>query len=182
MHYPIGFTRIIMLSGDHAGESALLRPVCEQDIPMVREYLLEMSDEERYLRYMNANSPVALTKEERLQHRYHLDYEKHMAFVVVRGEAILGVAHAHGPCPEVGGCFEVTYSRHGDYKGSGVGTALMEGLLEWGSTFHIAGFYADTLQENQRMRSLFEKFGFQRIPYPDGGFSVVRYRLSLDGE
>jgi RimJ/RimL family protein N-acetyltransferase len=179
MHYPTGFTRVVDLKGDHIGRSALLRPVCELDIPMIRDYLLAMPAEERYLRYMNSNSPFALVDTKRLDRRYHLDYETHMAFVVVAGEAILGVAHAHGPSPSEGGCYEVTYSRHTDYKGAGVGTALMEGLIEWGTTTYLPGLFADTLFENTRMRALFEKFGFARTPHPDGGFSVVRYRLPL---
>lgn len=183
MKYPAQLIRTIALKGDRVGEEVCLRPAHSNDISEIKSYIERMSDEERYMRYLSVTPQEALTKNERLQRLYDasLDYEGHMVFVVVNSqERIVGVAHAHGPVTSEASRFEVSYSRDAAYRGAGVGTALMTGLLLWGERAKIEGFYADTLHNNTCMRKLFQNSGFAWVsPHPDGEHTLVRYRYNF---
>ncbi|TXH24904.1 MAG: GNAT family N-acetyltransferase [Cyclobacteriaceae bacterium] len=184
MQYPTQFVREITLKGEeYQGKNACLRPARSGDIPAIESYIKRMPDDERQLRYFSSVPKDVLTNPKRLDQLYNrsLDYEGHMVFVVTHGEAVVGVAHAYGPCPEEDGYFEVSYSRDVQYRGAGVGTALMEGLILWGDKVGVQGFFADTLVINLRMRRLFERFGFGIIrPHPDGDHTLIRFQYSMN--
>ena len=143
------------------GRTAVLRPAGESDIAAISSYIGRMNPDDRFTRYMGSISVQALTSAERLSRLYHdtLDYQQHAAFIVeIEGE-IIGVAHAFRMAEW--GTYEVSFSRRGDVSGQGIGTQLMQMLIEWGVTVGAEKFYATTYRsKNPRMRALFDRFGF----------------------
>lgn len=120
-----------------------------------------------------------LTSPERLSRLYHdtLDYRQHAAFIVELGDEIIGVAHAF----RIGdtGTYELSFSRHIDLRGQGIGRHLMKMLIEWGEMVGAQTYYATTYRnENPRMRALFDRFDFVAKADPDEHQAVI-YAASI---
>jgi len=160
------------------GSAVAVREAIAADIPRIREYIDQLSPDDRYLRYMSSISIDALKDGDRLERIYKTSLEaefgrRHVAFVVERGAHILGVVHAWER--EVySAVYELSYSRRSDHEGCGVGGILMNTILDWARASGVRTLVADTLRENHRMRKLFQISGFQEGKNPDDP-SVVHY-------
>lgn len=162
------------------GRIAVLRPAGKRDIEAIAEYIQHLNQDDRQTRYMGTVSVPALTGAERLARLYDetLDYQEHAAFVVdLRGE-VIGVAHAFRL--DEPGTYEVSFSRRSDLFGQGIGTQLMQVLIDWGVRAGARRFVASTYRaRNPRMRALFDSHGFTAQPHEDDP-SVVLYAAEVD--
>lgn len=160
------------------GRHAVVRPATPADIDGIRDYIVQLSHDDRHTRYMGTVSADYLTAPDRLQRLYDqtLDFRQHAAFLVELDGDIIGVAHAFRLDEE--GHYEVSFSRRSDLRGQGIGRQLMRMLIAWGAGCATA-FHATTYRtENPRMRALFDRFGFVASPDPDDA-RVVAYRATL---
>ena len=160
------------------GRHAVLRPATRGDIAAIGEYIARLSGDDRHTRYMGTVTLAHLTSAERLLHLYHetLDYRQHAAFIVELDDEIIGVAHAFRI--DDSGTYEVSFSRRSDLRGQGIGSHLMQMLIDWGA-MGARSYYASTYRnENPRMRALFDRFGFVAKVDPDDP-RVVIYTASL---
>lgn len=164
----------------HNGKHATLRPATDADIPAIREYIAQLSDEDRSTRYMSTITLAALTNSERLTGLYDktLDYLEHAAFVLEMDNQIIGVAHAfrtHGD--EDQKIYEISFSRRSDLEGLGIGGHLMNFLVDWAVAAGVTRLHAVTYRSNKHMRHLFELYRFKLKP----GADDPRY-VSYEGE
>ncbi|MCA9362961.1 hypothetical protein KC851_01450 [Candidatus Kaiserbacteria bacterium] len=152
------------------GTRAILRPATPEDITKVDAYIRCLSTDDIGTRYMMTTTVEALTSAARLKERYgdSLDYIDHAAFILEAKEEILGIAHAfamrndQGWSEEKEGWYEVAFSRRSDLEGQGIGSYLMDYLLEWGyKEPEVQHFHATTYrQKNPKMRYRFETSDF----------------------
>jgi len=166
------------------GRTAVVRPAGRHDIAAIGEYITRLSNDDRHTRYMGTVSVSALTSSDRLAQLYHdtLDYLLHAAFIVVLEDEIVGVVHAY----RLGetSSYEVSFSRRSDLHGQGIGSHLMEMLIDWGATVGAETLFATTYRtKNPRMRALFDSFGFTPKANPEDmetvGYSARLQDLSL---
>ncbi len=156
------------------GRHALLRPATKDDIEAIGAYINRLSGDDRRTRYMGTVTVDYLTSPERLARLYDdtLDYRQHAAFIAELDDEIIGVAHAFRI--DAAGTYEVSFSRRSDLRGQGIGTHLMQMLIDWGAIGGAQRYYATTYRnENPRMRALFDRFGFAVKADPDDPRTVI---------
>jgi 4-hydroxybutyrate CoA-transferase len=162
------------------GRTAVVRPAGRHDIAAIGEYIMRLSSDDRHTRYMGTVSVGWLTATDRLAQLYHdtLDYLLHAAFIVDLDGEIIGVVHAF----RLGetGIYEISFSRRSDLHGQGIGSHLMQMLIDWGLTVGATEFRATTYRsKNPRMRALFDSFGFTATATPDD-METVGYTASVE--
>lgn len=162
------------------GRHAVLRPAGKPDIGVIAEYILRMSHEDRYSRYMGTVSVGVLTSDKRLSQLYDktLDYSEHAAFLVQLDADIVGVAHAFRI--DDGPDYEISFSRRSDLVGQRIGRHLMHMLIDWAAAAQVQALHAVTYRtRNPRMRALFDSFGFVASANPDDP-DTVKYFSSVE--
>lgn len=155
--------RMVNLSG---GEKAIVRPATSLDIPAIKTYITQLSDEDRYTRYMGAVNVSVLVSDKRMEEWYDssLDFGNHASFLIESQQGdIIGVVHAFQTDEE---SYEVSFSRRSDQEGEGIGVHLMRILIDWAEFEQVKRLHAITYRSNNpRMRNLFDKFEF--VPMQD---------------
>jgi acetyltransferase len=156
-------------------ESLTIRPVRPEDAGKLDALFHRMTPEDMRHRFFGAIrelSPEQLVKFTRL------DYEKDMAFVAVRdpiGE-VVGVARlAREQDPAVG---EFAVVVQPDVKGHGVGTYLMQRLLEWARQHGVRDVMGEILADNDPMLDLARQLGFT-LHYSHGDPMIIEAHLPL---
>lgn len=155
--YPEVFEKQIKLK-DQTG--AFLRPLKLTDEPLLREMFYKLSDESVHYRFFRM---IKAMPHEKLQELLRVDYEADMALVVLTGhtdEVTQMVAIAHY-CKDPRENFaDAAFLVRDDYQGKGIGTILMNTLVDVALSHGIAGFTADVLVDNHGMLRIFHKCGF----------------------
>lgn len=141
-----------------------IRPVRPEDEPLIAKFHHTLSDQSVYLRYFH---PIALPQRiahERLSRICFIDYDREMVLVVVKKdpatgeEAIIAVGRLNRLRGVNDAEFAILISD--DYQRSGLGTALLDRLVQIGRAEKIDRIVADILLENQGMLRACEKVGF----------------------
>ncbi len=126
--------------------------------PMDRNGLLELdarsSDRSIYLRFFSANRQVADGYVDRVLRAPGADHDAQVA--VLAGE-IVGIASYERAGPDEA---EVALLIDDPHQHLGIGTLLLEHLAALGRAAGLRRFTAETLGENFRMLSVFDRFGF----------------------
>ena len=162
------------------GRMAVVRPAGRRDIAAIGEYITKLSSDDRHTRYMGTVSVGTLTATDRLAQLYHdtLDYLVHAAFIVDLAGEIIGVVHAYRL--DDAGSYEISFSRRSDLHGQGIGSHLMQMLIDWGQSVGANEFRATTYRTiNPRMRALFDSFGFAVKANPDD-VETVNYTAEVE--
>ena len=147
------------------GAPILVRPIRPEDEPLMVKFHESLSEESIYMRYFHMMNLDRRTAHDRLTRICFIDYDREMALVAERENAdtgereILGVSRLSSP----GGTrseaeFSVLISD--DYQRQGLGTILMEHLLEVGREEGLRRITADILVGNRPMQRLSKKLGF----------------------
>ena len=154
--YPEEFERRLELED---GLSVFLRPLKLTDEALLRELFYQLSPESIHTRFFQLLKSMP---HEKLQEFLRIDYEADMAFVVLTSaldeEAeMVGIAHyLRDPRSNFA---EAAFLVRDDWQGRGLGTRLMEALVEAARRHGIAGFTADVLERNEGMLRVFHKSG-----------------------
>jgi acetyltransferase len=175
--YPKELERTIVLAN---GRAFVLRPIRPEDAPALRKMVEERTTpEDRRLRFFASFRTLAPELCARLT---QIDYDREMALVAVEpgappGEAFCGVVRlAADPDRESA---EYAILVRSDLKGQGLGTALMQALIDHARAQGIGELFGVVLQENRSMLDLAERLGFQREPHADDPEAVeVRFPLA----
>lgn len=147
MDYPFQWERT---ASTRDGVAFRIRAIRAADEKLDREFIIRLSPESRYRRMMNA----MLEPSAELLYRFvHVDYDRDMAFAAVLGdppdEQIIGIArYAHEP---TGSDCEFAVAVADAWQKRGVGTVLMQNLLEYAHTRGIHEVHGEILADNQRM-------------------------------
>jgi acetyltransferase len=164
------------------GTPITVRPIRPEDEPLMARFHESLSDRSVYMRYFHAMNLTRRTAHERLTRICFIDYDREMALVAERanpetGEPeILGVARLsknHVAQDEA----EFSVLINDSFQRQGLGTVLLEKILEVGRDEGLGHVTAEILFENRAMQRLSKKFGFHLRRNPKEG--VVKADLDL---
>jgi acetyltransferase len=177
--YPSRYTFRFSLSD---GRVTTLRPIRPEDEPLLIAFhqgLSELTVYQRYFLSIQLNQRVA---HERLSRLCFIDYEREIALVaeVCLGDGqkqVIAVARLIRQSPPDTAEFAVLVSD--PFQGQGLGTELVRRLVEIAVAEKIRTIQAVILPDNQAMRSICSKIGFQCTDAPSPGEVLARLELSL---
>jgi acetyltransferase len=161
------------------GQSVIIRPIRPEDEPLMIQFHKTLSEQSLYFRYFHLMSLSSRIAHERLTRLCFIDYDREMALVVesenpeTLEKEILGVGRLTKQHGINEGEFALLVSDA--YQHQGLGTTLLEKLVQIGRNEKLAAIKAEMLRENQAMQRVSEKVGFQLHRTP----SVVHAEIRL---
>ncbi len=146
------------------GEPVLVRPIRPEDEPLMIHFHETLSEQSVYMRYFHMMNLDQRTAHERLTRICFIDYDREMALVAERtdprtGEKeIMGVGRLSRGGSTSEAEFSVLISDR--FQRRGLGTLLLEKLLDVGREEGLHHITASILFENRPMQHISEKLGF----------------------
>jgi len=135
------------------------RPIKPTDEAIERAFFYSLSDESVYYRFFNI---VKTMPHEKLQPLVNIDYREEMAVVGLVGEP--GdeemIAIGRFKLDRADDYAEIAFLVHDRWQNAGVGTYLMNTLIEIAQDMGADGFKADVLADNKKMLHVFHKCGY----------------------
>jgi acetyltransferase len=148
-----------------------VRPLCKDDAAREREFILSLSPESRFQRFMHA---IREPSEELIAHLVDIDSHSRMALVALIGkpanERIIGVARYAADADGKDCEFAITVAD--DWQCRGIGTNLSRLLFEHAAREGFHAIYGHVLNDNQRMIELAEALGLSVEPAVPGQSSI----------
>jgi acetyltransferase len=147
------------------GSTLFLRPIRPEDEPLLVAFHGTLSERSVALRYFHAMKLSTRTAHERLTRICFVDYDREMALVAERepspsaGPEILGVGRLSKVRGPEEAEFALVISDH--FQRMGLGTALLERLIQIGRDEGVRRIFGTILPENTGMRRICEKLGFR---------------------
>lgn len=160
-----------------------IRPIRPEDEPLIIAFHQQVSDQSVYLRYFHAMKYSARVAHERLTRICFNDYDREIALVAeIRdpSPAILGVCRLtrkHG-IPEA----EFAMLVADPHQRQGIGTELLTRLVEVACWEGIQRLTGEILSENEAMRRLCKRIGFQLEPAGEPGILHASLALTPSSE
>ncbi len=164
------------------GTPVILRPIRPEDVPLMVGFHESLSQHSVYTRYFQVMGLDRRTAYERLMRICFVDYAREVTLVAERkndeaGEPeILGVGRL-SKNRLVPGKAEVALLVSDRFQHQGLGTTLLEKLLEAARVKGLSRVTADMLFKNRPTQRLLEKFDFRLKRDKEEG--VVRAELDL---
>jgi acetyltransferase len=158
-------TRYISSAETEDGTPITIRPIRPEDEVMMRAFHAELSAESVFSRYMHAMSLAGRIAHDRLSRVCFIDYDREMRLVAEIANpdsaehAIIGVATAMQTREH--GVVEMALSVVDRYQSQGVGTILLEKLIQYARRENLHTMIAGMFPENHRMIRLAEAMGFE---------------------
>ncbi|MCA9982004.1 MAG: GNAT family N-acetyltransferase, partial [Anaerolineales bacterium] len=147
-----------------SGIAVNIRPIRPEDEPLLVEFHKTLSDHSVYLRYFQMLNLDQRTAHERLMRMCFIDYDREMALVAERRNPQTGDPQiiAVGRLTKIPNSQEAEFATlvSDNYHGQGLGTKMLNRLIEIGHAEQIGQIMAYTLPENRSMKYLFEREGF----------------------
>lgn len=139
----------------------LLRPIRPEDEPTHKQFVLKVSDEDRYKRFF---ADVGELGHEELARMTQIDYDREMAFVAVGqdgafNQQILGVVRAISNPDQSDAEFAILV--RSDLKGLGLGKLMMEKIVRYARERGIGQLSGMTMPSNRGMINLAKRLGFK---------------------
>lgn len=147
------------------GTPLSIRPIRPEDEPMMVEFHATLSDQSVYYRYFSALSLRQRTNHARLARLCFVDYDREIALVAVRDDlqtarpAIVGVGRLCRVRGRAEAEFAVIVSDA--WQRRGLGTRLLQRLVEVGRGERLTRITGMILAENGGMRRTCERVGFK---------------------
>ena len=159
--YPTKYTAQITLQD---GTVLNIRPIRPEDEPAFVRFHTTLSEESVYRRYFFLMNVEARTRHERLTRMCFIDYDRQMAFVAERASLdpksseIIGV----GRLIKIPGTnqAEIAVLVSDAFQKRGIGTILVQRLIEFARDEKLTLLKASFLADNQPIEKLFRKLGF----------------------
>jgi acetyltransferase len=141
------------------GTPVTIRPIRPEDEPLLVEFHKTLSEESVYFRYFHLIKLSHRITHERLTRICFIDYDREMALVVESQGEILAV----GRLSKLHGTKRAEFAMlvSDRYQSQGLGTQLLERLLQVGRDEQIERITAEILADNYGMQRVCEKLGFQ---------------------
>jgi len=161
------------------GRRLLLRPIRPEDLPQHREFVAHISAEDMHSRFFGS---MRTLPDEQLASLTQIDYERAMAFIAEERLAdghrqTLGVARAYADGDNVNAEFAILV--RSDLKRHGLGSLLLEKLIQYCRKRGLRRIVGEVLLQNHRMLELAASHGFESEYTRDG---IVRVALDLQGK
>lgn len=134
----------------------LIRPIRPDDADRLVAFHSHLSAGTCYLRFFSFHPVLSDSEVERFT---HVDYDDRVALVAVSDDRIIGVGRfdRHPGTSEA----EVAFVIADEFQRHGIGSLLLDQLVEVARAHGITTFLADTLCENREMLNVFLHSGFQ---------------------
>ena len=162
------------------GDRCLVRAIRPEDATEVQEFVNRLSPEARYFRYMEALQQLTPTMLVRFT---QIDYFREMALVAVRRdgdhEQLLAVAR-YVTNPDGESC-EFALVVTDAWQGKGIGTGLMQRLIEFAASRGLVRMEGEVLAKNAKMLGLMRRLGFSIRPDPED-FTLMKVIKPLSAE
>ena len=157
--YPIGWERQVTC-GTACFE---LRPIRPTDAALYPRFLDRVTPEDMRLRFL---VPTATLSHETIVRLSQLDYDRDIAFVALdQGGELVGICRYSSDPNHERAEFGVLV--RSDLHGIGLGTALMQLLLEYARADGISVLEGTILRENESMLELARYLGFEQVQQQD---------------
>ncbi|MFW5666898.1 MAG: bifunctional acetate--CoA ligase family protein/GNAT family N-acetyltransferase [Coleofasciculus sp.] len=146
------------------GTPITIRPIRPEDEPLIVQFHQTLSEESVYLRYFSLMKLSRRIAHERLTRICFIDYDREMALVAdyknpqTGNHEILGVARLSKMHGINEGEFAMLISD--PYQRRGLGTELLQRIIQVGRQEKLTRITADILAENVPMQKVAEKVGF----------------------
>jgi acyl-CoA hydrolase/GNAT superfamily N-acetyltransferase len=144
------------------------RPIKPSDERLLREFFYSHSPETVYQRY---HTPMKSLTPAQIQKLCTLDYDRQIALIGLapHGESERIVAVGRYDLDSSTGVAEVAFTVHDELQSRGIGTWLMNRLIEIARSRGVRGFVGSVLAGNVRMLNLFHRSGFPVVSTLDQG-------------
>jgi acetyltransferase len=157
------------------GTAIATRPIRPEDAPALQDMVRRAAPEDLRLRFFQ---PIRRLPEQLAARLTQIDYDREMAFITfdpAEPEAVTGVARLMAD-PDVREA-EYAIIVRTDWKGKGLGYALMHRLLNFARERGIETIYGEVLRENETMLKMAADLGFSARPDPEDP-SLIEVRRS----
>lgn len=155
--YPVEHEEYIPLKN---GQTCLFRPVLPEDEQKMADFITQVSREDLYKRFF---SDVGEFNHEALANLTQIDYDREMAFVATKiennQEVLFGVARVVADPQNYDAEFSILV--RSDLKGIGLGTLLMQKLIDYSRSKRTTRLTGMTMPSNKGMISLARKLKFK---------------------
>lgn len=158
------------------GVEIRFRPIKPSDERLLREFFYSHSADTVYQRY---HGPLKSLTPQQIQQLCTLDYDREMALVgfTREGETEKMAAVGRYVLDRSTGLAEVAFTIHDDLQCRGIGTWLLNRLIEIARPRGIRGFVGYVLSGNVRMLNLFHRSGFPIESTLEQGIYTVTIRF-----
>jgi acetyltransferase len=152
----------------------LVRPVGPDDEPLYHASFAKMTPEDIRMRFF---APMKQLPDDMAYQLTHIDYDREMAFVMLRKREgdLVGVSRM---IMVKNGRAEFAVVVRSDLKGHGIGRFLMKCLVDYARTRQVRELYGDILRENVPMTEFMREIGFALEDIPESE-AIIRARLTL---
>ncbi|WP_127471069.1 bifunctional acetate--CoA ligase family protein/GNAT family N-acetyltransferase [Thiomicrorhabdus aquaedulcis] len=152
---------LIVHTQTKTGLEVTLRPIQPEDASMELEFVKNLSERSRYLRFMNQLQTLS---PEMLSRFTQIDYDREMAFIMTTTnsagqEVEIGVTR-YTTNPDGLSC-EMAIVVRDDYHHQGVAGLLLENLIDHAKLKGLHKMEGEVLSENYGMLQLAQQFGFK---------------------
>ncbi len=158
------------------GMEFTLRPIRPEDEPLVIDFNHQLSDRSVYLRYFLPLKLNVRISHERLITKVFIDYSREIALAAEYADE-QGVKHIAGIARLVrshsGNAAEVAFIVADKFQNRGLGSHLMESMIDVARAEGIAQLEGTVLSENTNMKDLLMRAGFHFGPPEDGAVSAL---------
>ncbi|MCU0567203.1 MAG: bifunctional acetate--CoA ligase family protein/GNAT family N-acetyltransferase [Oculatellaceae cyanobacterium Prado106] len=147
------------------GQEVTIRPIRPEDEPMAVKFHQTLSERSVYFRYFHLVKLSQRTAHERMTRLCFIDYDREMALVVEHENPETGEPEmlAVGRLSKLHGNNEAEFALlvSDPAQGLGLGTELLDRLIQIGKADRLSRITADILGENTAMQRVCEKVGFR---------------------
>jgi GNAT superfamily N-acetyltransferase len=159
------------------GAQVIIRPIGKDDAALERAFIESLSAQSRRFRFLGQ---IGCPSDALIRQLTDIDYVHDVAFVALAnvggkaqeiGVARYSIADGERSC-------ECAVAVSDDFHHLGVGTLLMNHLIDIARERGIREMLSIDSAENFGMRDLAQSLGFERAPDPDDGTQVI-HRLTL---
>jgi GNAT superfamily N-acetyltransferase len=154
------------------GTRVLIRPIHKEDAAMERAFLKRLSAESRRLRFLGQ---LGEPSDELIRNLTDIDYRRDMAFVALvhRDGEKREIGVARYSASKDGANCECAVTVGDEWHGRGLGTLLMQHLIEVARSRGIRSMMSIDEATNNGMRDLAKFLGFRRKRDPDDPTLVI---------
>ena len=163
----------------HSGLTVELRPIRPEDAELELDFVKNLSERSRYLRFMNSIqtlSPLMLSR------FTQIDYDREMAFIATtknKEEKNIEIGVTRYTTNPDGKSCEMAVVVRDDYQHQGVASALLASLIQHAKAKGLRKMEGEVLSENGPMIDLVKKHNFSVKPTQDDP-TVLQIELNLD--
>ncbi|OKH27822.1 bifunctional acetate--CoA ligase family protein/GNAT family N-acetyltransferase [Chroogloeocystis siderophila] len=163
------------------GTNVTIRPIRPEDEPLMIQFHHSLSEESVYLRYAHVTKLSYRTSHERLTRICFIDYDREIALVTeyedpqTQVRQIIGVGRLSKLHQSNEAEFALVVSDR--YQGQGLGTQLLQQLLQIGRDEKLSRMTADILPDNIAMQHLCKKLGLH--VFCDSQEAMVKAEIEL---